>query len=670
MFAQIIIERSHKAIDRVFDYRIPDGMHLKPGMRVSVPFGAGNKQISGCVAGFTDTVSYDIKKTKYVERILDVKPVITEDLLELTLWMREKYYCTLADCVNCILPAGLNLKSPKLHPGADALTGVVEISARTEAPKLTVDQKYVLQFFENKADKKPVLVHGVTGSGKTEIYMELTRRALESGKDSIILVPEIALTPQTVGQFLGRFGERVSVTHSRLSSAERYEQWRKARDGHISIMIGPRSAVFAPFKNLGLIIIDEEHENTYKSETTPKYATKEVAIERGRLNDALVVLGSATPSVETYHETESGAIDLVLMPNRINDQMPRVKIVDMRTEFAEGNKSIFSNTLSKALAETLGQGKQVLLFLNRRGYSTFVSCRRCGMVMKCKNCNVNYTYHVNGGALLCHYCGDSIENPKNCQVCGSKYIKYFGVGTQRVEDEVKVLLPNARVLRMDLDTTSKKFSHDKILDKFRKGGADVLVGTQMIAKGLDFPNVTLVGVIAADLSLNNGDYRAAEITYQLLTQVSGRAGRAESPGRVFIQSYNPEHYAITCAAQNDYEGFFRHEIGLRRQMEYPPFTKIFTVLFTGESEKEVIKNIFRLREVMIQYNRKGLFEIIGPAPATISKIRKRYRWRMVVKSVDEGKMKLFVFYCLDKLKQGGNLSDINISITLNPVMFD
>ncbi|MCL2698932.1 MAG: primosomal protein N' [Defluviitaleaceae bacterium] len=668
MFAQIIVERSHKAIDRVFDYRVPEGMSLRPGMRVSVPFGAGNKPIPGYVAGLAGQTSYDAEKLKSVISVLGEKPVVTEDLLALAGWMREKYYCTLADCIGCVLPPGLELKSPKLRPGADALTGAV--SERTLAPGFTADQKYVLRFFEDKTDNKPVLIHGVTGSGKTEIYMELTRRTMEAGKDVIMLVPEIALTPQTVAVFLGRFGDRVAVTHSRLSATERYEQWRKARDGRISVMIGPRSAIFAPFTNLGLIIIDEEHENTYKSETTPKYSAKEVAIERGKTNGALVVLGSATPSIETYHEAETGLIDLAVMPNRVNEQMPHVEIVDMRAELANGNMSIFSRPLAGALTETLEQGNQAILFLNRRGYSTFVSCRRCGAAMKCKNCNVNYTYHIRTGALLCHYCGDNIENPKNCPVCGSKYIKYFGTGTQRVEDEVLALLPQARVLRMDFDTTSKKFSHDKILEQFREGKADVLTGTQMIAKGLDFPKVTLVGVIAADLSLNNGDYRAAEITYQLLTQVSGRAGRAESAGKVFIQTYNPEHYAVTCASLNDYAGFFRHEISLRRQMDYPPFTKIFAVVMTGESEKDVISNMQRLRDLMIRFNRKGLFEIIGPAPAVISKIRKRYRWRMVVKSADEQNMRLFVFYCLDKLKQSSDLSGINISVTLDPAVLD
>ncbi len=533
-------------------------------------------------------------------------------------------------------------------------------------PTPTSDQQKALDFIQNKNNTKPVLIHGITGSGKTEIYLRLIENVLKKGKQAIILVPEISLTPQTVNTFIKRFGELVSVTHSRLTIGERYDQWKKARDGKISIMIGPRSAVFAPFNNLGIIIIDEEHEKTYKSETTPKYSAKEVAIERGRLTNSLIILGSATPSIESYYEAEMGKIDLITIEERVNKRLPDIFISDMRNELAEGNTTIFSHALSVAIEEALEKNEQIILFLNRRGFSTFVSCRRCGYVMTCDNCNVNYTYHIYSDKLICHYCGKTIKNTANCPQCGSKFIKYFGVGTQKIEDEVKKKYPNVNVLRMDMDTTSGKHSHESILNKFRNGEAQILIGTQMIAKGLDFPNVSLVGIIAADLSLNNGDFRAGETTYQLITQVSGRAGRAEVHGKVYIQTYNPEHYSIIYAKDNNYKEFYNHEISLRKQMIYPPFSHIFSILFTSSDEKKIITALFKLLEIMKYYNRKGLFEMLGPTPAIVSKIKKRYRWKLLVKSVDEDKIKSFVFYCMDKLKQYEDISDISINLTLNP----
>ncbi len=532
---------------------------------------------------------------------------------------------------------------------------------------LTKNQSQVVSFIKNKQDNKPVLIHGVTGSGKTEIYLNLIDNVIKKGRQAIVLVPEISLTPQTVDIFLQRFGGLVSVSHSKQTLGERYDQWKKARDGKISIMIGPRSAVFTPFSDLGIIIIDEEHENTYKSETTPKYYAKEVAIKRGQLTGALVVLGSATPSIESYHEATTGIFDLQTISERINKRFPDIEVVDMRYELANGNKSIFSAALIDAISKNITDGKQTILFLNRRGHSTFVSCRRCGQAMVCDSCNVNYTYHKYSDKLLCHYCGRQIKNPENCPVCGSKFIKYFGIGTQRIEQEVMELFPGTPVLRMDSDTTTSKNSHEKMLASFRAGSYNILIGTQMIAKGLDFPNVTVVGVVAADTSLNNGDFRSAESTFQLLTQVSGRAGRAHMHGKVFIQTYTPEHYSIKYVKEMDYKQFYDHEIAIRRQMLYPPYTKIFCILFTGTSEKKIIIVLFKLLDIMKYYNRKSQFEMVGPAPAFISKINLKYRYKLIVKSVDEEKLKNFVFYCLDKLKGIEDLSDININVTLNPI---
>ena len=515
-------------------------------------------------------------------------------------------------------------------------------------------------------EKKPVLIQGVTGSGKTEIYMQLIERVLEKGMQAIMLVPEISLTPQTIEVFTNRFGEAVTFTHSRLSLGERFDQWKKARDGRASVMIGPRSAIFTPFANLGAIVIDEEHENTYKSETTPKYDVKEIAQTFSKLTGCLVVMGSATPDVGSYYRASVGEYELITLRERVNRRMPDIHIADMRFELADGNRSVFSKALTEAIEENLRTKEQSILFLNRRGHSTFVSCRQCGYVMSCDACSINYTYHMHTGKLLCHYCGKQERTPENCPVCGSKHIRFFGVGTQRIEEEIQTLFPEARVLRMDLDTTSRKNSHEAIISAFAAKRADILVGTQMIAKGLNFPGVSLVGIVAADVSLNAGDYRAAETSYQLITQVSGRAGRAELPGRVVIQTYNPEHYSIAYAREQDYEQFYAHEIALREEMQYPPFTHLAVLLLTGTDEKKLILTLNSLLDVMKHYNRKELFEMLGPAPAVVSKIRNTYRWKLLVKGKDETVLKQFVFYCMDKLKAYTDTSGITANISFDP----
>jgi len=536
---------------------------------------------------------------------------------------------------------------------------------------LTAEQKNAVDRLVSALDepnKRPFLLHGVTGSGKTEVYMSLIEEALQRGGQAIMLVPEISLTPQAVATFTARFGDRVTVTHSRLSLGERFDQWKKARDGQVGVIIGPRSAIFTPFSNLKVIIIDEEHENTYKSETSPKYYIKEVAQRLSEITGCLVVMGSATPSVSTYYEAQTGKLEMIKLKERVNKALPEIEIVDMRHELALGNRSIFSGALMAAVEQNLKDGMQSILFLNRRGHSTFVSCRSCGYVMECDNCCVNYTYHTYSNKLICHYCNKHEHQPENCPVCGSKYIRFFGAGTQKIEEEIKTLFPTANVLRMDMDTTSTKNSHAKIINAFAAGKADILVGTQMIAKGLNFPNVSLVGIIAADTALNAGDFRSAETAYQLITQVSGRAGRAQTLGKAYIQTYTPEHYSIKYAKDNDYENFYEHEIAIRRQMLYPPFSHIFMLLFTGADERKIITTLHALLRIMQTYNRKGLFEMLGPAPAIISKINKNYRWKLLVKCVDEEKIKAFVIYCIDKLRATEDMSGISCNITLNPTM--
>ena len=517
-------------------------------------------------------------------------------------------------------------------------------------------------------EKKPVLIQGVTGSGKTEIYMQLIERVLARGMQAIMLVPEISLTPQTIEVFTNRFGDAVTFTHSRLSLGERFDQWKKARDGRVSVMIGPRSAIFTPFANLGAIVIDEEHESTYKSEITPKYDVKDVAQALSRLTGCLVVMGSATPDVGSYYHATTGDYGLITLRERVNRRMPDIHIADMRFELADGNRSVFSNALKEAIAENLRAKEQTILFLNRRGHSTFVSCRQCGYVLACDACSINYTYHIYTGKLLCHYCGKQERSPENCPICGSKHIRFFGVGTQKVEEEIQNLFPEARTLRMDLDTTSRKNSHESIINAFAAKQADILIGTQMIAKGLNFPGVSLVGIIAADVALNAGDYRAAETAYQLITQVSGRAGRAALPGRVLIQTYNPEHYSIAYAKDQDYAQFYAHEIALREEMQYPPFTHLAVLLLTGTDERKLILTLNGLLDIMKHYNRKQLFEMLGPAPAVISKIKNTYRWKLLVKGLDEALLKQFVFYCMEKSRAHMDMSGIAVNLSIDPSM--
>ncbi len=569
--------------------------------------------------------------------------------------------------INALIKKNLLVKTYVQEYRGNFNSALVE---RSKPPVLTDEQAdAVYRIFSamDRDEKKPLLIHGVTGSGKTEIYMRAIEKVLSQGKEAIVLVPEISLTQQTVERFVARFGSRVAVTHSRLSDGERYDQWTRARRREISVMIGPRSAVFTPFENIGVIIIDEEHESTYKSDIqSPKYDAREIAEKLSELYGCTVILGSATPSLLSYYRAQHGEYELIELKHRVNNTFPKIHIVDMRKELARKNFSVFSTELKNAINENLENKRQTILFLNRRGHSTFVSCRSCGYVMSCGNCNVSYTYHKGINRLLCHYCGKTIGVPSVCPQCGSEYIKYFGAGTEKIEQEVLRLFPKARVLRMDMDTTRRKNSHQTILEDFRKGKADILIGTQMIAKGLDFPNVTLVGVVAADLSLNIGDYRSGENTYQLVSQVSGRAGRADKEGTVYIQTYSPDNYSIRYAAENDYKEFYEEEIAFRKNMNYPPFTNIFLVMLTGENEYILRQTITRLADIMKRYNKNNMFTRLGPTPAVISKINNVYRWQITVKCENEDKLRNYVLFCLDKLSKQTSLDKINVGLYLNP----
>lgn len=502
---------------------------------------------------------------------------------------------------------------------------------------LTQEQEIAVQQIREEWEKqspRPVLIEGVTGSGKTQVYMKLIEWTISRGEQAIVLIPEIALTYQTVRRFYARFGDKVSVINSRQSQGERYDQFKRAKRGKVQVMIGPRSALFTPFGNLGLIVIDEEHEPSYKSESSPRYHARETAIKRAELEHARVVLGSATPSVEAYSQAKKGAYGLVRLNARYGSRpMPQVSIVDLREELKAGNRSVLSRELREKMKARFEKKEQVMLFLNRRGYAGFVSCRSCGQVMKCPHCDVALSEH-NNDRLLCHYCGYETRKPQACPVCGSPYIGGFKAGTQQIEKVVRETFPGVRTLRMDFDTTRTKGSYEKILASFAKHEADVLIGTQMIVKGHDFPDVTLVGVVAADLSLNAEDYRCAERTFQLLCQAAGRGGRGEKPGEAVIQTYQPDHYSIQAAAVQDYQAFYEEEMSYRMLLDYPPVAHMLAVLGSGPEDELLVQAMHYLKLYVQRIYKKNDLHVIGPAYAAVGKVKDIYRQVIYLKHED------------------------------------
>lgn len=503
------------------------------------------------------------------------------------------------------------------------VAGAVDYQIRLNTEQQAVADRIIGEWEEREA---PVyLIHGVTGSGKTEIYMELIAHAVEKGQQAIVLIPEIALTYQMVMRFYRRFGDRISIMNSRLSKGERFDQFQRAREGSVDIMIGPRSALFTPFQRLGIIIIDEEHEDTYKSETTPRYHARETAIQRARIEGARVVLGSATPSVDAYYRAKTGEYTLLAIEKRAKEsRLPSVEVVDMREELKAGNRSILSRGLHRMLEEKLQKGEQAMLFLNRRGYAGFLSCRACGKVIKCPHCDVSLSLHRNG-RLVCHYCGYEVPKMEKCPSCGSAFLRSFRVGTQQVEEVVQKEFPQARILRMDMDTTKEKDGHQKILEQFASQEADILIGTQMIVKGHDFPKVTLVGVLAADLSLHANDYRCGERTFQLLTQAAGRAGRDSLAGNVVIQTYDPDNYSIRAAAAQDYKGFYEQEILFRKLADYPPSGGMLVIHGSGESEEHLTLAMDYLKKFIDVLVKKSQVQVLGPVDEPIAKVNDIYR---------------------------------------------
>lgn len=634
-YANLVIDNKSDQTDQLYTYGVKDD--AKIGSKVYVPF-ARSRNLREAYVVETDEHSGDGlgKRLRYIEKV-DDDVSLSEEMIRTALWMKKRYICRLIDAVNCFTPVGEKARrGQRKNPFAE------EKGEPSSVKELTLQQAQILQRIGEAAKAKKhmrFLLHGVTGSGKTEIYIRAAQQVLEQGRNVIVLVPEIALTGQIIDRFIGRFGSgKVAVLHSKLSLGERYDQWKKVRDGcdgEGQIVIGARSAVFAPLENIGLIVIDEEHETTYKSDHTPKYDTIEVALKRvqDKDNNGILLLGSATPSVVSYQRAQEGIYELLELTERYNKVvLPEVSIVDMREELKRGNRSIISSELCSKMKDTLEAGRQVILFLNRRGYSTFVSCRECGYVARCPGCGLSLTYHKAGGQAVCHYCGYHEPAPNKCPECGSKYIRYFGSGTEKLEEAVSDLFPEYAVERLDLDTVKRKGELTRKLKAFRSGKTQILIGTQIIAKGLDFRNVGLSGIVSADVSLNIPDFRSPERTFQLITQAAGRAGRGDSQGHVVIQTYSPEHYAVAFASQHDYKGFFETEKQLRAYMGYPPYSDLFQIVFTAKREdaaKDGAESWYeRIRSRMAREDQEMVFP---PQQAYLGKIKDIYRYSMLIK---------------------------------------
>lgn len=800
MIAKVIVDIPSKSVDFTFDYIIPTRLQsmVQVGMRVIVPFGP--RTIQGYVMQVTEQPdgNIDIAKLKEIKEIQDIKPELTEELIQLTEWYNNYFVTKRISMLEVMLPSAIKAKYTKVFSIVDAdavpesllvkfdkdgqypykeaqynddlgqivpllkqgivsevtllsqnvskkkqravsiiegfdydsVLGSLEKSKKQyelyayllderhhtvllkdleemgfskssidtlmrkgfvekydaiverdpfETRVFEQDQKQQLTDDQQEAYKsilesiqahqqRTYLLHGVTGSGKTEVYLQTIEEVLKLGRQAMMLVPEIALTPQMVLRFKRRFGDEVAVLHSGLSKGERYDEWQKIRDGKASVSVGARSSVFAPFKNLGMIIIDEEHESSYKQEDYPRYHARDIAQWRSQYHQCPLILGSATPSLETYARAEKSVYKLLSLPNRVNQQaLPEIEIVDMRTELSSGNRSMFSEQLHKSIQQRLDKNEQIVLFLNRRGYASFMLCRDCGHVPQCPNCDISLTYHKSTDQLKCHYCGHQEVPPNKCPNCESEHIRQVGTGTQRVEELLQEAFQEARIIRMDVDTTSRKGAHEKLLDDFGAGKGDILLGTQMIAKGLDFPNITLVGVLNADTMLNLPDFRASERTYQLLTQVSGRAGRHEKEGEVIIQTYNPEHYAIKDVQANDYTAFFNKEMNYRKMGKYPPYFFLINFTIAHKEMKKVMEASKHIHKILLQHlTDKAL--VLGPSLAALSRINNEYRFQILVKYKSEPALHEALKYLDDYYHDQYLKEKLSLKIDINPQM--
>lgn len=721
MIAKVLVEINNINVDKTFDYIVPFKYieKIKIGMRVKVPF--ASRELEGFVLDLVNSTD-DNYELKEIISIVDTEPILNNELLHLGQFMSKKYFSTLISCYQTMLPKALKAQNkttinkkmikyvelcsnsfPKLKPNQEKIVeylringkvkkeevnkisvsgvntliknGIIieslieeyrlvtkDINKEKETFKLTVEQQEAKNKILSQTQSSVFLLHGVTGSGKTVVYMEIVEEMLNRGKDSIFLVPEISLTPQMVYHFKSRFGDEVAVLHSRLSEGEKYDEYRKIVEGKVHIVVGARSAVFAPFKNLGAIIIDEEHTTSYKQDNNPKYSAIEIAIERAKNNNAIVILGSATPSLETYARSIKGLYTLVELKHRVNtNNLPLVEIVDMSKEKHRG--SIFSSRLITEVNKRLEEHEQIILLLNRRGYSSFITCSNCGYTAKCPHCDITLTYHKTSNTLRCHYCGYADKMNDICPSCGEKAIKTLGTGTEKVEEEIKKVF-NARVVRMDLDTTSKKGSHEKIITAFKNHEYDILLGTQMIAKGLDFSNVTLVGVINADTSLMIPNYRSNEYTFQLLMQTAGRSGRGEKNGSVIIQTFNPEHYAITLASKHDYIDFFKQEMEVRRKLSYPPYYYLIYIKVIGKDYNKISIESNKIASILTRELKNS--KILGPTTCSVFKLNGLFRFGIIIKYKKEEKMEEVLQSLVNHYK--GNQT-VKVDIDVNPNNF-
>lgn len=685
MFIDVIVELKAKTLDKTFTYKVPNNLinDIKIGKRVKVPF--GKQKLEGFVLDIKNDLKVDYE-IKDILEIIDEDPVLNEEMLELGKYISKKTMSTLISSYQTMLPAALKahkdfvvnkkydtyielidksyepkndnqkeiidllknnkvLKSEISKISISSLNTLLkrevikeikvetyrinnEISTSDKKVNLTSDQKNIIEKVKmNLNTFKPFLLHGVTGSGKTEVYLNIIEEVLKNGKEVIVLVPEISLTPQMVNIFRSRFKNSIAILHSALSDGEKYDEWRKIERKEVSIVIGARSAIFAPFTNLGLIILDEEHSDTYKQENNPKYDSIDIAIKRAKTFNCPVLLGSATPSIESYTRAKLGVYELLELTKRINNTVPDIKIVNMRDEIRKGNR-IFSSELLDSIQDRLNKNEQVILFLNRRGYSTTITCKECGNVIKCPNCDIPLTYHKNGNKLNCHYCNYTTYKPKKCNSCGSEDISSYGLGTEKVEEEIKKIFKDAKTIRMDIDTTKRKGSHEKIIKDFKNKKYNILIGTQMISKGLDFEDVTLVGVLNGDMTLNIPDFRSAERTFDLLNQVAGRAGRVSKPGKVLIQCFNINHYSIVYAAKNDYKSFYKEEINIRKKLNYPPYCSICLIKIIGNEYNYLINEANKIKDYLIK--NKNLI-ILGPSLSNLPKINNKYYVQIVLK---------------------------------------
>lgn len=718
----VLVELSNKNIDRVFDYSVPDCFldKIKLGIRVKVPF--GKMELEGFVVEIKGSSDIEVKD---ILDVIDDEAILNSELLELGKKMQEATLATLISCYQIMLPKALKAKNGqvinkkfdtyyylnkdivcygKLSASQEKIINLcmekefvlrkelVDISLsslntlikknillekklehyrlsyneKIEAKKeLTNDQKSVVDEVLANTGYFPYLLFGVTGSGKTEVYMELIEDFLNKGKTSIVLVPEISLTPQMVLRFQKRFGDNIAAIHSALSDGEKYDEWRRIVSGEAKIVIGARSAIFAPLNNIGMIIIDEEHSDSYKQDdSNPRYNAKDIALLRGKYHNCPVIMGSATPSLEVFARAKKGVFKLLELPNRINGKsLPKINIIDMN-EMISKTKGHFSPVLLEAINDRLLKNEQIILLLNRRGYSSFVTCKNCGYTFKCPNCDITLTYHKSSRTLRCHYCGYGTKVYDTCPECHEKSINDLGVGTEKVEEELNKLFPESKILRMDFDTTSRKGMHEKMIKDFKNHEYDILLGTQIVSKGLDFDNVTLVGVINADTSLNIPDFRSSETTFSLLAQVAGRAGRSDKEGEVVIQTFNPEHYAIQYTKRYDYLGFYNKEMSIRRELKYPPYYYICYVKISGKDNKYIYEESLKITKLF--HNKLINMIILGPSPCTIFKLNNIYRYGIILKYKSDEGLREVLNKVIEHYKDNRN---IKIDVNFNPSHF-